>query len=168
MVSSTGKRRLSPEKIIALFYKIPFFNSFNADEKKKFVNIDTSIIDFNKNDCLIREGAMDNALYILLKGTAYITKDITPSLKIAILKPGALFGEISFLAKSPRSTNVIAATDVTVLKLNRVILARLGSQLEIKVRNKLMKILISRLDNINRILIDYVRFMPEEERKHLR
>jgi len=160
-------RRLSPEKTIALFYKIPFFKNFDSDEKKKFANIDTHIVNFDRGEYLIREGDQDNSLYILLKGTAYVTKNITPSLKIAILKPGAVFGEISFLAESPRTTNVVAASNVMVLKLDRVILARLGAKLEIKVRDKLMKTLIAKLDKMNRVLIDYIRFIPEDDRKHL-
>lgn len=160
-------KKLSKDQILELFYKIPFFKGFSAEDKIKLAVMDTYIVHYDRSKYIISEGDHDNSVYILLKGLVHITKNVTPSLKIASLKPGAIFGEISFLAETPRTTNVIASEHVMVLKLDRGILAQLGPELEIKIRDKLMRLLIAKLDKMNRALIDYVRFIPEKDRSHL-
>lgn len=157
-------KKLDKNEVLKLFFKIGFFNNFTTEEKYKLSELDTYIMQYSRGQYLITEGDKENALYILLKGEVYVNKKILSNIKIAKLKPGAVFGEISFLAHTPRTTNIIASGDALALKLDPDLLIKLGPIIENKVKDQLFKILINRLDRLNNALMKSIRFLPESER----
>ena len=58
------------------------------------------------------------AVFILLKGEAIVTRNDLPKVTINTLTMGALFGEVSFLTQTPRTTNIFAKSNAKVLKLD--------------------------------------------------
>jgi CRP-like cAMP-binding protein len=95
---------------------MPMFKFFSEKEKKDFVAMEHSLLGFNQDDIIIQEGDAFSSLYLLIKGTVLITKtgENTPLSK---LTAGAVFGEMSFLTKKPRFTNVVADEKVLVMKM---------------------------------------------------
>ena len=160
---SQGKK-LTKDEIIKIFYKLSFFNKFTHEEKTRLGEVESFIRHYPPRSFIITQGDLENSLYVLLKGNVYITKSQSPSIKVATLKAGAVFGEISFLANTPRTTNVICEDSVVALKMNPEMLKEIGPALELKIRDQLMKILIRRLDQLNEALIRNIRFIPEDER----
>ena len=59
------------------------------------------------------------AVFILLKGEAIVTRNDLPKVTINTLTMGALFGEVSFLTQTPRTTNIFAKSNAKVLKLDQ-------------------------------------------------
>lgn len=98
---------------------------------------------------VIREGEIESALFILLKGEVYINKTSRPHLKLAQLKPGDVFGEVAFVKNIARSANAVAETDTIVLKINGKVFEKLNAEIQNKFRARFMDILIDRLDNLN-------------------
>lgn len=73
--------------------------------------------DFSPGDHLIRAGATDHALYVLLSGDVQVVVGGTP---IATLSAGALVGEFGFFEPFPeRSADVVARTAVHAAVLER-------------------------------------------------
>jgi CRP-like cAMP-binding protein len=76
-----------------------------------------------KGDVFFHEGDSASALYILLSGRADVLKShVTKSgetewIRIAQLKAGEFFGEVSLLAVMPRGATVTAAEDCDALRL---------------------------------------------------
>lgn len=77
--------------------------------------------DLADGEYLISEGATDDSLHVLLAGKLEVVKstgaDETASL--AILRPGALAGELSFIDGAKHTVGLRALTDCQVLSLKR-------------------------------------------------
>src|SRR3954468_2398081 len=65
---------------------------------------------FNSGEYIFREGEAGNRLYLIVEGEVRISRDVPGSGEeaLAILKTGALFGEMSVFDRSERSTHAIA------------------------------------------------------------
>jgi CRP/FNR family transcriptional regulator, cyclic AMP receptor protein len=70
---------------------------------------------------IFREGEAGNRLYIIATGEVRISRDVPGSGEeaLAILKPGALFGEMSVFDRSERSTHAISNGGCTLLTITR-------------------------------------------------
>jgi CRP-like cAMP-binding protein len=58
---------------------------------------------------------------------------------------GALFGEVSFLTKTPRTTNIFAKSNTRVLKLDQ--------KLFDKLKDKFIAVLVNRISEMNTSLV---------------
>ncbi|MBN1434574.1 cyclic nucleotide-binding domain-containing protein, partial [Candidatus Fermentibacterales bacterium] len=68
---------------------------------------------------LARQGKKGNEMYIVTKGRFSVIDEKADNFVITMLGPGEIFGEMSFLAESPRSATVVATEDGEVLSLSR-------------------------------------------------
>ena len=70
---------------------------------------------------LLHEGHINRTLYILLEGSAENSKSDTKgsSIQVDAIGPGSLLGILSFWTGRPAFTDSVAATDLTVLRLER-------------------------------------------------
>jgi CRP-like cAMP-binding protein len=126
------------------------FKYFTDGEKKAFCEMDHSLVEFKNGDLIIEEGETTKSLYILLEGSVLITKKRDEAtIRLAKLKSGAVFGEMSFFSKKPRGTNVLAHENVLVLKLSETFFESLDPVLQNKIKDYFIEILIIRLDQMN-------------------
>src|SRR5919198_550352 len=65
---------------------------------------------FESGAYIFREGEAGNRLYLIMTGEVRISRDVPGSGEeaLAVLKPGALFGEMSVFDRSERSTHAIS------------------------------------------------------------
>jgi len=78
---------------------------------------------FHKNEILIKEGSSPQSIYILQKGTVRLEKaTIGSGVAIALLVPGDVFGEMSFLEEEITSAKVVAQdhAEVMILEQNQL------------------------------------------------
>ncbi|MCX7709684.1 MAG: DUF2225 domain-containing protein [Clostridia bacterium] len=109
-----------------------------------------SIQTFREDDFIFYEGEQGNEMYLLLSGKVDIfvnSFDANP-FKIAELKPGDFFGEMSVLDGQPRSASAVAATTTVVLGLTRENFEKYISA-EPSSALRLMKGLCLRIRNLN-------------------
>ena len=80
-------------------------------QEQKFVSAKT----------IFKEGEPGNRLYIIADGEVRISRMIPGSGEeaLAVLKKGALFGEMAIFDQSERSTDAIANTDCTLITITR-------------------------------------------------
>jgi len=117
-----------------------------------------------KGDVFFREGDPGGALYILESGRADVLKSHagesrqSESVRIAELKAGECFGEVSLLAVMPRSATVAAAEDCVALRLRYTDLHALYeidvAQFALLVMN-LGREVARRLWNADQLLVDF-------------
>ena len=74
--------------------------------------------DLVRGQMLVAQGEPSDALFIVLHGALAVRKSGDPAV-IAELRAGDLVGEIGFFAKVPRTADVIAIRDSSVLVLTR-------------------------------------------------
>lgn len=76
---------------------------------------------FKSGQHIFKEGEPGNRFYLIVSGDVRISRDIPGSGEeaLAILQPGACFGEMAVFDRSERSTDAIANTDCTLLTIAR-------------------------------------------------
>ncbi len=102
----------------------------------------------------------DKALYIILEGSVEV---LTPKkngwFKLVTLNPGAVFGELSFFDRQPRSARVLALIDCKVLKISESAFQRLrvhDTSVALDFIQDLGKILSYRLRHMNDLIQTFV------------
>ena len=66
---------------------------------------------------------------------------------------GALFGEVSFLTQTPRSTNIFAKSKAKVLKLDPEMFKKLKPETRDKLKDEFINVLVKRMSEMNTALV---------------
>jgi CRP-like cAMP-binding protein len=103
---------------------------------------------------VFHEGEPGNRLFIIVEGAVRISRQIPGAGEeaLAVLKKGALFGEMAVFDKSERSTDAIADGGVTVLTISRPefeMLLEFNKELGTKVLWAVIRMLSMRLRSTN-------------------
>jgi SulP family sulfate permease len=85
---------------------------------------------FAPGEAVILEGQQSDEIYVVAQGEASVEMTSAGGglVQLAILGPGALFGELAYLLRTPRSATVRARTDLDVWRLSRSALEALGEE----------------------------------------
>ncbi len=136
---------------------MPMFKFFSDKEKKEFVSMEHALLGFKQDEIIIQEGDAFSSLYLLIKGTICITKT-GENAPLTKLSAGAVFGEMSFLTKKPRFTNVVANENVLVMKMDDDFFRKVQPEIKDKIKGYLIELLINRLDAMNESLSKISRY----------
>ncbi len=141
------------ERNLAWIKKLPFFSIFSDAEKEYLSTLNNRIMSCKRHDVIIRQGEIDTALFVLIKGKVRIFKNERPNLVLAYRKPGDIFGEISYLKKTVRTANAVAETDSIFLTIDGIMFEKLSTEIQNKFRARFLDILIERLDDLSKLYI---------------
>ena len=98
------------------------FKSFTAAELEKFLTF-AEPTNFRKGDFIIRQGEDGDCMFCLAEGTCKVmARRDGHFVELALLGPGAIFGEIALFKHRPRFADVIAVTDCVLLKISEPML----------------------------------------------
>lgn len=79
---------------------------------------------FRAGETIFREGEQGDAMYVIIDGRVQITRrGVREPVVLATLEPGAFFGEMAVVDRTPRTASAAALTDSTLLAID-------GSRLE--------------------------------------
>jgi CRP/FNR family cyclic AMP-dependent transcriptional regulator len=103
---------------------------------------------------IFREGEAGNRLYVIVTGEVRISRDVPGSGEeaLAVLKPGALFGEMSVFDRSDRSTHAISnggCALMTIMRPDFEMLLDFNRELAYKVLWACVRVLSGRLRSTN-------------------
>ncbi|MGH7342233.1 MAG: cyclic nucleotide-binding domain-containing protein [Candidatus Rokuibacteriota bacterium] len=116
---------------------------------------------FTVGQYIFKEGEPGNRLFIIAGGEVRISRTIPGSGEeaLAVLKPGATFGEMAIFDRSERSTDAIANTGCSLITISRSdfeLLLDLNRDIAYKVLWSVVRLLCSRLrvtnDNLRSFL----------------
>jgi CRP/FNR family transcriptional regulator, cyclic AMP receptor protein len=96
---------------IELLKKVPLFSGCSKSELRELART-ADELDLRKGTVLTREGRAGREFFVLIDGTAEVTKK---GKKIAELGAGDWLGEIALITDSPRTATVTATSPVDVL-----------------------------------------------------
>jgi CRP/FNR family transcriptional regulator, cyclic AMP receptor protein len=102
-----------PTDVIRHFQAVPLFASVSKKGIRALVQA-ADEIDLPAGKVLVREGEWGRELYVILRGTAEVTRD---GRKLREIVPGDFFGEMAFLANSRRTATITARSDMRVMIL---------------------------------------------------
>ncbi len=96
---------------IELLKRIPLFSGCSKSELRALAS-SADELDLREGTVLTREGRPGREFFVLISGTAQVTKD---GKEIAQLGAGQWFGEIALLTNAPRTATVTATSAMDVL-----------------------------------------------------
>jgi CRP/FNR family transcriptional regulator, cyclic AMP receptor protein len=98
---------------VELLKRVPLFADCSKSELRALAR-STDEIDLREGTVMTREGRPGREFFVLIEGTARVTKD---GQEVAELKGGDWFGEIALITNRPRTATVTATSAVDVLVL---------------------------------------------------
>ncbi|MBF0152226.1 MAG: cyclic nucleotide-binding domain-containing protein [Magnetococcales bacterium] len=122
---------------------------FTPAERAMLVEGESFFVTYEKNQYLIQEGSTDDALFIVIKGSVAVTQASHPGSVLAVLTAGSVIGEMSFLTKHPRASNVIACEETIVFRIDGSEMGALDLGLQLKIKDQLIAILVDRITHMN-------------------
>ena len=141
--------------------QIPFFDGFSNAEKEMLIKRSGIFKKYEKIGCtLFFDGSKGESMFIILEGVVNITRanfkdDIVKSFVLAKLKKGSVFGEISLLGNQKRTTGAsTASSPVIVMEIDKKTIASFDSNMRELFYKQMILILISRLDEMNKKLMN--------------
>lgn len=145
--------RLDHKRIAEILDRIDFFDGFTPVEKVRIAGFHTHFSVYPPDAVIITEGdAADHSFFILLAGTVSVTKG-PDQVRITRLAPGDVFGEATFLTGHRRTTNVVADELVIVIRVDRELMGQLSSTVREKIKDRIIEMLVKRLDAMNAALL---------------
>jgi len=146
--------------IYELLKDVPLFNNFSEEEMQILIDMDPPIKEYVKDDHLITEGELSTTLFLLVKGVCLITKQQDDAnIQLSRLKPGEIFGEMSWVSGKPRQSNVVANEDVTAIEMDQAFFEQIKPEMSNKIKDYLIGLLIKRLDNMNEAIMRISKLM---------
>ena len=137
----------------ALLRNVPLFKDLDDRELAEVAELCREE-KFVSGTYVFREGEAGNRLYLITVGEVRISRDVPGSGEeaLAVLKAGAVFGEMAVFDRSERSTHAISNGGTTVLTIARAdfeMLLDLNRELAYKVLWSVTRLLSGRLRNTN-------------------
>jgi CRP/FNR family cyclic AMP-dependent transcriptional regulator len=138
---------------IGLLRNVAIFTNLDDAELGEVADV-CRIEEFVSGEYIFREGEHGNRLYLIVEGDVRISRDVPGSGEeaLAILKPGALFGEMAVFDRSERSTHAISNGGTRVLTITRPdfeMLLDFNRELAYKVLWSVTRLLSGRLRQTN-------------------
>lgn len=148
---------------VELLQKLPLFQRLSFEETSLLGSI-VSHTDIDANAMIIDQNALGDALYVIVKGEAVVTREAGGAEQgqhirheeIGRLRAGELFGEMSLIDDLLTSARVSAATPMRLLKLPRDKFEQLlnaNDKLAVKVYRSFCRTLSERLRTTTTLLV---------------
>jgi CRP-like cAMP-binding protein len=111
---------ISLDTVIRFLVTTPQLANLDQAERAEVVRI-MEVQRLQDGEAIFREGENGDAWYVVFEGRAEVVKEVGSGMgrSVAVLEPGACFGEMAILDGSPRSATVKAVGPLTVFRFRR-------------------------------------------------
>jgi CRP-like cAMP-binding protein len=148
---------MKKDKLVKLMDEIPFFKEMDTSDREDLLANETHWVHFKPQEKILKEDEVDYGFFVLLEGQVSVMRSKPAEVSLAQLVPGSIFGEVTMKAKRPRSSSIEADNDVTLLKVDSQLMDQLSSELTIKIKDQIIDVVITRLDEVNNQLSSFIR-----------
>lgn len=125
--------------------RIAFFADFSDMELVRLLKI-CHTRKFAKDEVVFSEGELGDRFYVLLAGNVEITKQRKDRVEsLMTVQAGECFGEMAIVDAEPRSADVHAVNDATLLEVNAEIIKNVNDVLALKIYRKLAILVTQKL-----------------------
>ncbi len=105
------------------------------------------------DEVIIREGEVDDAFYILLSGSASVSK---LGHSLGALKPGDCFGEMGYVNRIRRTATVRADEPARLMKINATLIEQVTTDCQLRFSKVFLRVLTDRLARANERMVNLV------------
>ena len=148
---------MNKDKLLKLMDKIPFFREMDQTDRENLLTYETHWVQFKPQEKILKEDEVDYGFFVLLDGEVSVMRSKPAEVSLAQLVPGAIFGEITMKAKRPRLSSIEADNEVILFKVDSQLMDQLSSELTIKIKDQIIDLVITRLDEVNNQLNSFIR-----------
>ncbi len=135
----------------------PFFKEMDKVEREVLLAYENHWMQFKLQEKILKEDEVVYGFFVLLEGDVSVMRSKPAEVSLAQLVPGAIFGEITLKAKRPRTSSIEADNDVTVFKVDNQLMDQLSPEMTIKIKDQIIDLVITRLDEVNNRLRSFIR-----------
>ena len=137
----------------SLLRQVAIFKDLDDDELARVAEV-CRMQEFVSGEFIFREGEAGNRLFLIVEGEVRVSRDVPGSGEeaLAVLKPGALFGEMAVFDRSERSTDAISNGGTKCLTITRSdfeMLLDFDREIAFKVLWSCVRLLSTRLRSTN-------------------
>ena len=125
---------------------LKFFHDFSQSEIHEVLQ-SGSWQEFVAGDHLVRQGELDDRLYIIISGDCQVERN---NVTIGRIGTGDCFGEASYVSGAIRQATVRAVTPVTALSVSSTLLEQVSASCQLRFNRVFLRSLIQRLQGIER------------------
>ncbi|MFN2397573.1 MAG: cyclic nucleotide-binding domain-containing protein [Gemmatimonadaceae bacterium] len=138
---------------IDILRSVPLFTGLDDPELERVAEV-CEEKSYVSSEFIFREGEPGNRLFIIVEGEVRISRQIPGAGEeaLAILKPGALFGEMAVFDRSERSTDALSNGGTKVITISRAefeMLLDFNRDIAYKVLRAMVRLLSIRLRSAN-------------------
>ena len=102
------------------------FTDFTNDEVANFIEL-ADIVRVKAGEPIVRQDEPGDAMFIIVEGKARVSHHKGGKMiDLAVLDAGDFFGEIALVDQGPRSADVVAVEDCTLLKIQESVIHALA------------------------------------------
>jgi len=148
---------MNKENLLTLMDKTPFFREMDSAERESLLTFENHWIQFKPQEKILSEDEVDYGFFVLLAGQVSVMRSKPAEISLAQLVSGSIFGEITLKAKRPRTSSIEADEEVTVFKVDNQLVDQLDPKMIIKIKDQVIDLVISRLDEVNNRLSSFIR-----------
>ena len=148
---------MNKDALLKLMDEVPFYREMDSSERELLLGFENHWSEFKVDEKILNEDEVDYGFFVLLTGQVSVVRSKPAEVSLAQLVPGSIFGEITMKAKRPRTSSIQADEDVVVFKVDGPLLDQLPSSLTIKIKDQIIDLVISRLDEVNNRLSSFIR-----------
>jgi CRP-like cAMP-binding protein len=148
---------MNKDKLVKLMDEIPFFREMDTTDRENLLTHKTHWVQFKPQEKILKEDEVDYGFFVLLEGQVSVMRSKPAEVSLAQLVPGSIFGEITMKAKRPRTSSIEADNEVALFKVDSQLMDQLSSELTIKIKDQIIDLVITRLDEVNNQLSSFIR-----------
>jgi len=148
---------MNKEKLVKLMDEVPFFGDMEPAEREGLLAHENHWVYFKPQETILKEDEVIYGFFVLLEGQVSVMRSKPAKVSLAQLVPGSIFGEITLKAQKPRTSSIEADDEVTVFKVDSPLMDELSSDLVIKIKDQIIDLAVSRLDEVNSRLKGFIR-----------
>ena len=115
--------RLHKDAKVDLISRVPLFARCSKKELRMIANL-ADQIEWPEGKTLIKQGRLGSEFFILIEGTASVSRDGS---KLGDLAAGEWVGEIALISDVPRTATVVATSPIRALVMTRGAFSQLMS-----------------------------------------
>jgi CRP-like cAMP-binding protein len=148
---------MNKDKLVKLMDQIPFFKEMDKADRENLITHKNHWVQFKPQEKILKEDEVDYGFFVLLEGQVSVMRSKPAEVSLAQLVPGSMFGEITMKAKRPRTSSIEADNDVTLFKVDNQLMDQLSPEMIIKIKDQIIDLVITRLDEVNNRLSSFIR-----------
>ena len=120
-----------------------FFSEFQDADLWELINA-AEWLRLKLGQDIVEEGQSDTSFYVLVVGEVAVVKS---GREIVRLYPGDCFGEMGLISRRPRTADIVAVTDITVMRLRDSVIDRTSINCQLRFQRQFLLALIERLEH---------------------